>query len=43
MEKLIRFNLNGKETEITIDPTLTLLRLGAVLSGSLGLFTAMAG
>ncbi len=25
MEKLIRFNLNGKETEITIDPTLTLL------------------
>jgi xanthine dehydrogenase iron-sulfur cluster and FAD-binding subunit A len=25
IEKLIRFNLNGKETEITIDPTLTLL------------------
>ena len=25
MEKLIRFNLNGKETKITIDPTLTLL------------------
>ena len=25
MEKLIRFNLNGKETELTIDPTLTLL------------------
>jgi aerobic-type carbon monoxide dehydrogenase small subunit (CoxS/CutS family) len=25
MEKLIRFNLNGKETEITIDPTLKLL------------------
>jgi aerobic-type carbon monoxide dehydrogenase small subunit (CoxS/CutS family) len=25
MEKLIRFNLNGKETEIHIDPTLTLL------------------
>jgi aerobic-type carbon monoxide dehydrogenase small subunit (CoxS/CutS family) len=25
MEKLIRFNLNGKETEIQIDPTLTLL------------------
>jgi carbon-monoxide dehydrogenase small subunit len=25
MEKLIRFNLNGKETEITIDPELTLL------------------
>ena len=25
MEKLIRFNLNGKETEITIDPSLTLL------------------
>jgi len=25
MEKLIRFNLNGKETEINIDPTLTLL------------------
>jgi len=25
MEKLIRFNLNGKETEITIDPSLTLM------------------
>ena len=25
MDKLIQFNLNGKETEITIDPTLTLL------------------
>jgi aerobic-type carbon monoxide dehydrogenase small subunit (CoxS/CutS family) len=25
MEKLIRFNLNGKKTEITVDPTLTLL------------------
>ena len=25
MEKLIRFNLNGKETKITIDPTLSLL------------------
>ena len=25
MEKLIRFNLNGKKTEITIDPTLTLM------------------
>jgi carbon-monoxide dehydrogenase small subunit len=25
MEKLIRFNLNGKAAEITIDPTLTLL------------------
>ena len=25
MEKLIRFNLNGEEAEITIDPTLTLL------------------
>lgn len=25
MEKLIRFNLNGKKAEITIDPTLTLL------------------
>ena len=25
MEKLIRFNLNGKETELTIDPTLTLM------------------
>lgn len=25
MEELIRFNLNGKETEITVDPTLTLL------------------
>ena len=25
MEKLIRFNLNGKETNITVDPTLTLL------------------
>ena len=25
MEKLIRFKLNGKKTEITVDPTLTLL------------------
>ena len=25
MEKSIQFNLNGKETEITVDPTLTLL------------------
>ena len=25
MEKLIRFTLNGKKTEITVDPTLTLL------------------
>ncbi len=25
MEKLIRFNLNGKKAEITVDPTLTLL------------------
>lgn len=25
MDKLIQFNLNGKETEITIDPTLTLV------------------
>ena len=25
MEKLIRFKLNGKETEITIDPSLTLM------------------
>ena len=25
MEKLIRFNLNGKKTEITVDPTLTLM------------------
>lgn len=25
MKELIRFNLNGKETEITIDPTLTLM------------------
>jgi len=25
MEELIRFNLNGKKTEITIDPTLTLM------------------
>ena len=25
MEKLIRFNLNGKDAEITIDPTLTLM------------------
>jgi aerobic-type carbon monoxide dehydrogenase small subunit (CoxS/CutS family) len=34
MEELIRFNLNGKETEITIDPTLTLLW---VLRNQLGL------
>lgn len=34
MEKLIRFTLNGKKTEITVDPTLTLLW---VLRDQLGL------